>query len=339
MVLHSFLHRDRRKQQQQLMQHYGLEPSFSAEESLPTIEEEEEEARDSSRVTRDSSRVPSEARESCLSGEACSPAPDLCGRLSVATGRASFVGDGEEEEDSTPLAARSPCPFLLNPGDHFEHGGPLPSSGEHGGPLPECGDELLPLFFVGAPTLEKNLGATASGLENDEEDNQQNPHPAGGRPTQVQDDLRPRALRRGGDQNLEHSLPHPPGRPHGLYSFIDPRVIPIGDVPYLVHDKIGTGAFAEVMRVELLVPRYTELIVSQPWTEGEDGHRRPPVRLRRSLPGCEDLSDEDVNDDELVRSGAYFALKILRLPSDNRAKAAELRDVHAYEISLLGQLR
>ena len=51
-----------------------------------------------------------------------------------------------------------------------------------------------------------------------------------------------------------------------------------------------------------------------------------------------DLKPDDIDDTKLIPSGARYALKVIFLPQTSATKARELRDLHAYEISLLDQL-
>ena len=241
-----------------------------------------------------------------------------------------------------------------------------------------------------------------------------------------------------------------------FYTCDDPAVLTLNDVPYLVHEKLGCGASADVYRVELLIPRFTrlkfgedgepvldenfrlvvEIVGEEDKTGNENGAggdadedgtgeegveddaekkpsgtspNSPPCRrstpsskdrdqsgLRQFQPDQEkrcvsstqrepeaersssvilgggrrgraavadatrdrdcaacsdggtatDLHDErgprteaDIDDSQLVPSGASYALKIVHLPADSPDQTEQLRALHAYEISLLSQLR
>ena len=239
-----------------------------------------------------------------------------------------------------------------------------------------------------------------------------------------------------------------------FYTCDDPAVLTLNDVPYLVHEKLGCGASADVYRVELLIPRFTKLkfgedgdpvldenfrlvveIVGEEDCKTEDGagddadedgageggveddaEKQPSGILpnspprRRSAPSSKDRdqsglrqfqvdqekrcvsstqrepeaersssvilggrghgratsadttrdpdcaasdggsapelrdppaprTEADIDDSQLVPSGASYALKIVHLPADSPDQTEQLRALHAYEISLLSQLR
>ena len=125
----------------------------------------------------------------------------------------------------------------------------------------------------------------------------------------------------------------------GIYLFDDENVMMLCvdiELPFLIGEKLGSGASASVYRVDLLIPRFTTLALTG------DG-RLPDLDDQNGLIlNVLPKYDENLSDSvaiEYIKSGLVYALKVVHLSSVAPSKAAERRAIVEYEIRLLEQLR
>ena len=123
-----------------------------------------------------------------------------------------------------------------------------------------------------------------------------------------------------------------------IYLLDDESVMMLCDIefPFLIGEKLGSGASASVHRVDLLIPRFTILALT--------GDGRLPDLDDESGPSLNVLPEyeENLSDSaaiEYIKSGLVYALKVVHLSSDASSKTAERRAILEYEISLLEKLR
>lgn len=118
-----------------------------------------------------------------------------------------------------------------------------------------------------------------------------------------------------------------------IYSEDDSDVVRVCGFTYALGEKLGSGSYGTVYRVEMLIPRYTRV-------ELQDG--RPSVDAEKNillrLPSWFDEATNRIDESQWVVSGISYALKIVSLTEDS-AKSSERRALHAYEISLLEQFQ
>ena len=125
----------------------------------------------------------------------------------------------------------------------------------------------------------------------------------------------------------------------GIYLFADENVMMLGDIemPFLVGEKLGSGASASVHRVDFLIPRFTTLALTAdgrlPDLDDEGGI------ILNVLPEYDENPFSDTTAIEYIKSGLVYALKVVQLSSDASSKAAERRAILEYEIFLLEVLR
>ena len=118
-----------------------------------------------------------------------------------------------------------------------------------------------------------------------------------------------------------------------IYDVNEDPVVMVCGVAYLLGERIGAGAFGTVHSVELLIPFGTVLELEENGQPICDEENNMLLRM------ISDVETNDVDLDKLVLSGLCYALKVVHLPADNATKAAERRELHAYEIWLLEQLK
>ena len=110
------------------------------------------------------------------------------------------------------------------------------------------------------------------------------------------------------------------------------------EMPFLVGERLGSGASASVYRVDLLIPRFTTLALTDDGRlsdiDDENG------LILNVLPEY-DKNFRDTAAIEYIKSGLVYALKVVSLSSesDSPSEAAERRAILEDEIFLLEELR
>lgn len=85
-----------------------------------------------------------------------------------------------------------------------------------------------------------------------------------------------------------------------FYTFTDPSVLTINDVPYIIQQHLGSGASAEVFRVEVLVPFGTRLRLKEDDQPEVDGEGRLLVEAVASMAGVASSASGGSTSLELV---------------------------------------